>query len=82
MIKYTLESRKPTSYLVDDGTKLGVVQKTGDTTRSKRWVLQMEGEEDKHFRSRRAAFHWFEHGKPFVTKPVYAPGSKNTKRIR
>ena len=81
MIKYTMETRRPNpAYAVDDGTKMGVVAKTGDNTRSKRWVLQMEGEEDKFFKSRRAAFFFFETGEKFVTKPIYASGARGSQR--
>ena len=85
MIKYTMQERRPNPvYVVDDGTKMGMVEKTGDTTRCKRWKLLLEGEEDKFFKSRREAFHFFETGEKYQTNPVFAVlgGRKGTKRIR
>lgn len=62
----------------------GVVSKTGETKRSKRWKLEVAGEDTKFFKSRRAAFYWFEYQERFETNPVYATlgGRKGTKRIR
>lgn len=83
MVKYTMESRKPTVWKVEHEGRTGYVLKSEDDgVRCKRWQLT-EGEETKFFKSRRAAFCFFETGKKFETKPVYLRGARgSTKRIR
>jgi hypothetical protein len=82
-MKYTLVERKPAVYDVEFDGRSGRVSKTGDNTRSKRWHLIADGE-DRYFRSRREAFHFFKTGEKFKTKPVYASlgGRGGTRRIR
>lgn len=84
-MKHTLVQRKPSVYDVEFEGRRGRVSKTGETTRSKRWHLEgVSYNEERHFRSRREAFYFFETGEKFKTKPVYATlgGRKGTQRIR
>lgn len=83
MINYEMVGRKPATYRVEHDGKFATVKKTGDTTRCKRWELFLANE-SLFFRSRREAFHFFETGEKFVTKPVYQVlgGRKGNKRIR
>jgi len=84
MLKYTMEMRKPTIvWRVEFKGRIGHVLKNEDTSRAKRWQLT-EGDQDiAFFKSRRAAFYFFETGKKFKTKPVYA-GMRGggSKRVR
>jgi len=83
MIKYEMVSRKPLPvYKVEHEDRFAVVRKTEDN----RWELRGYGTdcESLFFKSRRAAFHFFETGEKFKTNPVFAVmgGRKGTKRIR
>lgn len=92
MFSYTLESSKPTTWRVECGGSFGFVMKNEDTSRSKRWILITDPEqndggvlegEKKFFKSRRAAFHFFKTGEKFETKPVYdVRGKGGARRIR
>jgi hypothetical protein len=99
MIKYEMVSRKPRPvYNVAFADKIGQVFKNLDKPVSiaKRWCLvdltEFRGQNDPegvevpilYFKSRRAAFHFFETGEKFKTNPVFAVmgGRKGTKRIR
>ena len=60
----------PSAYKVAHLGRVSIIQKTGDDTRGKRWRLDVTDTDIKHFRSRRAAFYFFEYGKRFDTNPV------------
>lgn len=81
MIKYEMVSRKPLPvYKVEHNGNFATVKKT-DGPRCKRWELFL-ATESKFFKSRRAAFHFFETGEKYKTNPVYASRGKATTRIR
>jgi hypothetical protein len=72
--------RKPFPiYKVEHEDRFATVKKVDN----KRWELFLANE-SLFFRSRRAAFHFFETGEKFKTNPVFAVmgGRKGTKRIR
>lgn len=78
MIKYEMVTRKPLPiYKVEHNGNFATVKKTEDN----RWELFLANE-SKFFKSRRAAFHFFETGEKFKTNPVYASRGKATTRIR
>jgi hypothetical protein len=86
MFKYEkMDGEKPISYKVEFEGRKGVVFKTGNTDRAKRWHLDgVSYNESQDFRSRREAFHFFMTGEKFDTKPVFETlgGRKGSKRIR
>jgi hypothetical protein len=72
--------RKPFPiYKVEHEDRFATVKKVDN----KRWELFLANE-SLFFKSRRAAFHFFETGEKFKTNPVFAVmgGRKGTKRIR
>ena len=82
MIKYELIGRKPAKYKVEFEGRTGTVFQTGGTSCGMRWTVADDGANPSFFKSRRAAFHFFEHGTKFKLKPVYATRGKSQKRIR
>ena len=86
MISYTMLRRKPTKWAVEFEGHTGTVEKNS-SKRGDRWKLTEHESEDsnvvRYFKSRRAAFFFFEYGKQFETKPVYIKlGRGGGKRIR
>lgn len=88
MIKYEMLGRKPAKYKVEDSKgNTGAVYNQPEETVNKRWRLVVADVEKDimyltEFKSRRAAFHFFEHGTKFELTPVYATRGKAQKRIR
>lgn len=97
MFKYKLAGRDPViTWNVFLGDKIGQVFKNIDkpTPVSKRWCLvdltEFRGQNLPnpqevpilYFKSRRAAFSFFETGEKFELTPVYATRGKAQKRIR
>jgi hypothetical protein len=83
MIKYEMTERKPLpTYKVEHDDRFAEVKKTEDN----RWELRGLGTdcESLFFKSRRAAFYFFETGEKFKTNPVFAVlgGRKGQRRIR
>lgn len=77
MITYTLIARKPTEWRVEHEGRIGKVRK-GSYVRGVRWFLFTEDQlPGIPFRSRRAAFRYFEDGTKFEPRPVYARTGRN-----
>jgi hypothetical protein len=95
MIKYKMIQRRPFPiYDVEFEGKRGTLMKNGRRSvdssgpLNQRWRWSLVEDENlgevKFFKSRRAAFCFFETGEKFKTNPVFAVmgGRKGTKRIR
>lgn len=84
MIKIECIERKPTHWGVRCGNSVGIVGKSPrGVVRRHRWYLLLPGEPTVRFPSRRAAFHYFEHGTKFSPRPAYArTGRDKGARIR
>lgn len=78
MISYTQIAKKPQEWAVEHEGRTGKVKKSGSSVRGIRWYLfvpdQLPG---IPFRSRRAAFRYFEDGTKFSPRPVYNRSGRN-----